>query len=193
MVYGRAYGCDRVTRHMNPRLKPKTCDTCQIGFLGGSTAKYCPDCRAERIRQHDRERHQRKLAGQLRHIGSIDLCQICGDEYTVNAGPQKYCPVCQIAEAKRRAHELWVAEYYGDPVKRQKYLQCSRQWADKHPDRIRAVSRKHYLNNIDHKNDRRRKMYGVKLRPLGRVETCPRCNNNFIIQERNQKYCDGCR
>lgn len=38
---------------MNPRLKSKTCTTCGAGFLGGPTATYCPDCRAERIRQRD--------------------------------------------------------------------------------------------------------------------------------------------
>ena len=178
---------------MNPRLTPKTCTTCGAGFPGGPTAKYCPTCRAERIHQHDRERHQRKLAGKLRHIGSTDLCAICGASYTVNAGPQKYCPVCQMAEAKRRAHELWLAEYYGDPVKRQKYQQRAREWALKNRQRTAEVLRASYERRLDIITDRRRIRYGVKLRPLGRTEVCPRCGNEFVVRQRNQRYCDNCR
>jgi hypothetical protein len=177
---------------MNRRLKPKTC-TCGIEFLGGPTAKYCPNCRSERTRQHDRERHQRKLAGQIRHIGSTDLCTICGQPYTVNSGQQKYCESCSAAESKRRSHELWVAEYYGDPAKRQKYIQTASEWAEKHPDRVKSTLRKHYLNNADAIKNKRRKMYGVKLRTLGRTEACPKCKNEFVVQERNQKYCNECR
>jgi rubrerythrin len=178
---------------MNLRLKPKTCATCGVGFIGGPTATYCPTCRAERIRQHDRERHQRKLAGQLRHIGSTDLCLICGKSYEVVGGNQKYCEPCSVAKTKRHAHELWLAEYYDDPVKRQKYLQRARQWAESHKDRMAEILRKSYKRHLDDIKDKRRKMYGVKLRPLGRTEICPKCGNEFIVCERNQKYCPTCK
>lgn len=177
---------------MNPRITPKTC-TCGVAFLGGPTAKYCLYCRAERIRQHDRERHQRKLAGRIRHIGSTDTCQICGQQYTVNAGPQKYCPACQIAESKRRRRESWIAEYYGDPGKRQKMIGHARQWAVKNRQRVAETLRKSYERRLEIIKDKRRVRCGVKLRPLGRTELCPRCGNGFIVRERNQKYCDTCR
>lgn len=178
---------------MNPKITPKSCATCGIGFLGGTTAKYCPHCRAERIRENDRRRHQRKLAGKIRHIGSIDLCNLCGKPYEVKSGQQKYCNSCSAAETKRRAHELWVAEYYNDPAKRKKYQQCARQWAELHKGRMAEISRNNYERNLEQIKDRRRKMHGVKLRSLGRTEACPKCGNGFIVRERNQKYCDVCR
>ena len=178
---------------MNARITPKICATCGTGFLGGAIAKYCPSCRAERIRENDRKRHKRKLAGQIRHIGSTDLCSLCGTPYEVKGGCQKYCYSCSVAESKRRAHELWVAEYYSDPVKRQKYLQRAQQWAELNRDRVTEILRKSYERNLEEIKDRRRKMYGVKLRPLGRNEVCPRCGNEFVVRERNQKYCDVCK
>lgn len=178
---------------MNPRLKSKTCVTCGAVFTGGPTATYCPDCRAERIRQRDRERHQRKLAGKIRPLGSTDLCAICDKPYIVNAGPQKHCPACQVAEAKRKRHEAWINEYYGDPEKRQKYINRSRQWAINHPDRTKTIAQQSYLRTLQQRNENRRKMYGYKLRPLGRTENCPKCSNVYIVRGRNQKYCDQCR
>jgi len=177
---------------MNSRLKLKTCIICGAGFSGGSTAKYCPTCRADRIRQRDRERHQRKLAGRIRHIGSTDICALCGNEYTVNAGPQKHCPACQIVEAKRRSHEKWLSDY-ADPVKRKLLLDRSRQWADTHRDQMAEILRQHYERHLDDIKNKRRKMYGVKLRPLGRAEICPKCGNEFIVRERNQHYCHECK
>jgi hypothetical protein len=178
---------------MNPRLKPKTCTTCSTIFTGGSTAKYCPSCRAERIRQHDRERHQRKLAGTLRKIGSIDLCANCGTEYEVKGGYQKYCEPCIIIKNKQSQRESFKRQYYGDPIKRQAMLNRSQQWAANNPDRVKDTSHRHYLNNTAEINNKRRIRCGVKLRPLGRMETCPRCNNNFTVHERNQKYCIKCK
>ncbi len=174
------------------RLTAKIC-ACGVAFMGGPTAVYCPICRAERIRQRDHERYQRKLAGNIRHIGSTDLCTICGNPYEVKSGNQKYCESCSAAETKKRAHELWFAEYYGDPVKRKKYIDCSRHWAASHKDRITEILRQSYERHLDDIKNKRRKMYGYKLRPLGRTEICPKCGNEFIVNERNQKYCDACR
>ncbi len=178
---------------MNPRIKSKICTTCGIVFMGGPTATYCPSCRVERIRQRDRERHQRKLAGQIRHIGSIDLCTICGNTYEVKSGFQKYCESCSTSESKRRRRDAWLNEYYNNPDKRQKYLQRARQWAESNKDRMAEILRRSYERHLDDIKEKRRKMYGVKLRPLGRVEVCPQCGNDFKVKERNQKYCYECR
>jgi uncharacterized Zn finger protein (UPF0148 family) len=53
---------------MNPLLKLKICSICGTEFIGGPTAIYCPTCRADRIRQRDRERHQRKLNIHIHHL-----------------------------------------------------------------------------------------------------------------------------
>lgn len=176
---------------MNPRVTPKTC-ACGASFIGGPTAKYCPSCRAERTRQRDRERHQRKLAGKIRHLGSIDLCALCGSEYTVNAGPQRHCPECQVAEAKRRSHEKFIRDY-NNPEKRIKMLDRSRKWALNNRDRMAEILRQSYDRRINVIKDKRRMKYGYKLRPLGRDEICPKCGSKFIVEERNQKYCADCK
>lgn len=176
---------------INPRIKPKTCVTCGAGFIGGPTAIYCPACRAERIRERDRRRTETQRA-RSRKIGSTDLCQICGQQYEVRGGQQKYCPACQIAEAKRRRHESWRQDY-SDPEKRRKIIDKSRQWALEHPERMADLSHQSYERNKPEINDRRRVRCGYKLRPLGRVEVCPKCGQEFTVKERNQRYCDGCR
>lgn len=176
---------------MNNRLKPKTCSTCGVGFLGGPTSVYCPECRAERIRQRDRSRTKRQRE-KARKIGSIDICELCGAEYTVNAGPQKHCPACQIVEAKRQSKEKFIRDY-SNPVKRQQYIDRSRHWAINNRQRMAEILRLSYERRINEINNSRRKRTDYKLRPLGRAENCPKCGNEFTVRERNQKYCDACR
>jgi hypothetical protein len=177
---------------MNPHITPKTCVTCGACFSGGPTAKYCTECRTERIRQRDREKHQRKLAGTLRKIGSTAYCDICGQSYEVKGGNQKHCASCAAADSKRRRHESWLKEYYGDPDKRKQYLQRSRQWAVRNKSRTAEILRASYERHLANIKDKRRKRYGVKLKPLGRADTCPKCGNQFVVRERNQKYCSHC-
>lgn len=73
-------------------IRQRTCRQCGAAFDGGPRASYCPDCRIERRRQRDV--HQ-KQNGPSRKIGSTDICVVCGKEYTVTSGRQKYCPECK--------------------------------------------------------------------------------------------------
>lgn len=73
---------------------PRICKDCGASFMGGTSALYCPDCRAERKKKQKLEYEARKRAGNVRKIGSIDNCVICGKPYTVEGGNQKYCPDC---------------------------------------------------------------------------------------------------
>lgn len=82
-------------------VRPRECIACGVTFPGGPRAKYCPECRIERAKQTSKEDKQRKAAGNARTLGSIDICQVCGGEYTVESGRQKYCPAC-AAEAVRQ-------------------------------------------------------------------------------------------
>jgi hypothetical protein len=82
------------------------------------------------------------------------------------SGPQKYCPACQIVEAKRRSHEKWLFDY-ADPIKRKLMLERSRQWAVTQHDRMAEILRTNYTHHLNDIKNKRRKMYGVKLRPLG--------------------------
>lgn len=75
-------------------VRPRQCIVCGCIFDGGPSAKYCPPCRADRKRKTDAESLRRKAAGKTRKIGSTDICEVCGKEYVVCGGLQKYCPEC---------------------------------------------------------------------------------------------------
>lgn len=92
-------------------LRIRTCRTCDTTFLGGPRARYCPVCRAERRKTQEKKYH---TAGFSRHLGDIDNCAICGGEYFIRSGPQKYCPDCApsaIREIDRAQSNLWNAEH----------------------------------------------------------------------------------
>lgn len=125
----------------NPKLFDKICITCGIEFIGGTTAKFCPDCRAERIRQRDSKRH---VAGPMRKLGSIDLCERCGKSYEVVSGNQKFCPSCSKIEQKRHK-AINFAKLYADPHKRAAMLAKSIRWAKAHPKCVAHISHIYWI------------------------------------------------
>jgi hypothetical protein len=95
-------------------LLTRTCRQCQAFFQGGPRAYYCPSCRAERTRKTCAEHKRRKRQGKTRALGSIDACERCGKSYVVNAGLQRFCPVCQpihAAEHDRRTSLEFYREH----------------------------------------------------------------------------------
>ncbi len=76
------------------------CWTCGKEFDGRIRSRYCPDCAAERRRERDR---QYRKTGTRRKLGSIDHCEICGAEYVVVSGRQRYCATCAEEEKKKYA------------------------------------------------------------------------------------------
>jgi len=89
-------------------IRDRKCESCGIIFQGGPRAWYCPDCRKERQRVRDAEF---KRHGPVRPIGSIDHCVVCGKEYVVMGGLQKYCPGCN-PDATRDVDNRQGKEYY---------------------------------------------------------------------------------
>lgn len=74
-------------------VKIRTCQDCGVEFYGGPRARRCPDC-AYKAQQETNRKH--KKTGTKRPLGSTDKCVICGKEYTVVSGRQKYCSdACQ--------------------------------------------------------------------------------------------------
>ena len=69
----------------------RVCRQCGISFSGGPRAFYCPECRA--LRAKESAARQRKY-GTARPLGSVDQCVVCGKDYVVSSGTQKYCPAC---------------------------------------------------------------------------------------------------
>lgn len=108
---------DCVAAQKKTTLRPRTCRQCGKTFPGGPRAWYCPECRHERRKAADL---RCKRNGPARPIGSTDTCEICGVEYTVNSGLQRYCPACAADAARendRKQARRWYAEN-GSPAER---------------------------------------------------------------------------
>lgn len=117
----------------------RICRTCGKSFKGGPRAWYCPDCREER--QKEREAKYRR-GEPKRHLGSIDKCLICGKEYTVESGLQKYCPDCQPEMHRKIDNEQGIA-YYHHVISKDLNLRNQKR-------------KKHYEENKDEINQKRR-------------------------------------
>lgn len=85
-------------------VKDRICKQCGKTFPGGPRAWYCPECRSERKKQQAAIRRQRP--GPNRPLGSIDHCVVCGKEYVVKGGMQKYCEDCAKALLPKRTEPL---------------------------------------------------------------------------------------
>lgn len=81
--------------------RARVCKDCGEEFSGGPRAWYCPECRKIRRKKQKLEYEARKKAGNVRALGSMDICAICGKEYIVESGLQKYCPECGEIEKIR--------------------------------------------------------------------------------------------
>ena len=81
-------------------LTTRICRHCDMSFPGGPRAWYCTACRSERRAQQSRDCKRRERAGTTRSLGSTDRCVVCGGNYIVNAGRQRYCPKCAPAAVK---------------------------------------------------------------------------------------------
>lgn len=109
--------CARVKK-LDTVVKIRTCQDCGIEFFGGPRAKHCPDC-AYKAQQETVRRH--KKTGTKRPIGSIDKCAICGKEYIVKSGRQKYCSdICMRKGvlAWQREHKKGYAKASGQDAKK---------------------------------------------------------------------------
>lgn len=108
-------GCVAVNR--KNVIRDRICRECGITFPGEPRAWYCPKCRMERKRVADR--HSSRY-GPARPLGSIDVCVICGNQYIVKSGNQRYCSVCSenaTKAADRTQGREWYAQN-GDPERR---------------------------------------------------------------------------
>ena len=82
--------CDECAKKRKSNvMRIRVCRMCGKEFLGGPRAFYCPDCRIIRTKEAQKRFRQGKTA--KRKLGSVDKCELCGNEYIVMAGRQKYC------------------------------------------------------------------------------------------------------
>lgn len=108
-------------------FRKKVCATCGVEFIGYPRSKYCPQCRI--VAQREAERRVKKN-GPARPIGSIDLCENCGKEYTVNSGRQRYCPECAkivVREKINAAKRAYAQEHKEEINERKRELRRDRR------------------------------------------------------------------
>lgn len=110
-------------RH-GPKRQMLICQDCGREALVYPKSIRCPDCQKEADDRALADFRRRKAAGKTRPIGSVDICQRCGQPYTVNAGLQKYCKAC-AGEALRehnrvKALELYHDKYDGNPEEKER-------------------------------------------------------------------------
>lgn len=109
--------CARVKK-LDTVVKIRTCQDCGVEFYGGPRAKRCPDC-AYKAQQETSRRH--KKSGTKRPLWSVDKCAICGKEYVVVSGRQKYCSdACQRKGvlAWQKEHKRGYSKASGQDVKK---------------------------------------------------------------------------
>lgn len=106
--------CREANRRKASGLHPRVCVVCGVTFDGGPRASYCPECRSERKKQTKASYQARKAMGNVRAIGSTDVCVKCGNQYSVESGLQKYCKACApdaIATKRRELGRKWSAKF----------------------------------------------------------------------------------
>lgn len=112
-------GCAR-TKKLDTVVRIRTCQDCGVEFFGGPRARRCPGCAHEA--QKEVNRRFKRNGGAIRPLGSIDRCTICGKEYTVVSGRQKYCSDdCRrkgVLEWQRK-HKKGYNKASGQDVKKQ--------------------------------------------------------------------------
>ena len=81
-------------------VRTRICRECGSSFPGGPRAWYCPGCRAERKKAQKKAYNNRPA----RPLGSVDICQNCGQEYIVRSGRQIYCPNCADSAVKEKVN-----------------------------------------------------------------------------------------
>lgn len=95
-------------------LQDRQCIKCKTSFKGGPRAYYCPNCRDERTKETNRNHKRKKRLGLTRSIGSKDTCERCGEQYTVEAGLQRFCPDCQPIHAAEYDRKTALPFYHAN-------------------------------------------------------------------------------
>jgi uncharacterized Zn ribbon protein len=87
--------CRKEAKH-DSVFRKRICKDCGKEFIGYPRSFYCPTCKEKRMQEKNSHAHKTK-----RPIGSIDICVVCGKEYVVKGGRQKYCPDCAKTEVRK--------------------------------------------------------------------------------------------
>lgn len=98
--------------------REKACIDCGLVVRMHIKSKRCRACQDAANKRNDQAYRRALAEGNTRQIGSVDLCQKCGGQYTVCGGLQKYCPDCAkgaVAEKARASARERYAKAYATP------------------------------------------------------------------------------
>ena len=116
---------------------PRLCCECGILFMGGARSLRCLPCRYQRQLETNRQYKERVRNNEHRPVGSTAACSVCGQEYVVTGGLQKYCPDCAPSEIKAVCTRQSLDHYHAhrDAIcerRRAEYVQGTKQrrWTD---------------------------------------------------------------
>lgn len=140
-------------------IRTRICIDCGQSFEGGPRAKRCPQCRE--IAKAETSRRYKK-SGPCRPLGSLDTCKVCGKEYIVKSGRQKYCSeVCQ-----RKAVLQWQRD------RKKEY--------NKHPEVAEARKKR---------RSERQKICQYCLRPFWSTSSSPYCSDYCRVEQKKYNMC----
>lgn len=140
------------------------CQECGKTFMGGPTARYCPDCRIVREQQRRQARKEKKTVAVER------VCQECGKIFMGRPGAA-YCPDCRLIRAKAAVVRERICQdcgeaFMGGPTA----MYC--------PDCRIARKEKSGAE--------------LKKRTLGSIDHCKVCGKEYVVKSWKQKYCSDC-
>ncbi len=149
--------CAAVSRYDNV-IRERICIDCGRNFDGGPRAKRCPQCRE--IAKAETSRRYKK-SGPCRPLGSLDNCEVCGKEYIVKSGRQKYCSDCQ-----RFAVLQWQRDRKAEYNKKPEVAETRRQ-----------------------RRLERQKACQYCLRPFWSTSSSPYCSDYCRIEQKKYNMC----
>ena len=77
----------------------RRCRECGVVMTGHSRREYCRYCKRIVLKQSAQQRKD----STKRAVGSVDSCRVCGQDYTVRSGNQRYCSECAAQVARERS------------------------------------------------------------------------------------------
>lgn len=83
-------------------FRDRICIDCGATFTGYPKSKRCPNCQADANRKRNKAF---KRIGPKRLLGSTDICALCGGEYIVESGMQRYCKKCSAQAVAENVRE----------------------------------------------------------------------------------------
>ena len=94
----------------------RVCRQCGEKFMGYPRSFYCESCNMIRKKEQKKRSNERQKLGITRKIGSIDICEICGDEYIVNGARQRYCKKCNEEAYRKNIAKHKSEKWASDPT-----------------------------------------------------------------------------